>query len=74
MANSGPNTNQAQFFITYRAQPSLDRKYTVFGHVIHGMDTLDRMEKAEVNEKDRPNVDILITGCTIHANPFAAKA
>ena len=33
MANSGPNSNQSQFFITYAAQPSLDLKYTVFGKV-----------------------------------------
>eukprot|EP00699_Malawimonas_sp_californiana_P001137 EC714995.1.p1 GENE.EC714995.1~~EC714995.1.p1 ORF type:complete len:165 (+),score=13.92 EC714995.1:127-621(+) len=74
MANSGPNTNQAQFFITYRPQPSLDKKYTVFGHVIHGNDTLDRMEKVEVGPKDRPKTDIMITGVTIHANPFAERA
>lgn len=33
MANSGPNSNQSQFFFTYAAQPHLDLKYTLFGMV-----------------------------------------
>ncbi|KFM28052.1 Peptidyl-prolyl cis-trans isomerase-like 3 [Auxenochlorella protothecoides] len=48
MANSGPNTNGSQFFITYKAHAHLNGKYTVFGQVIDGMDTLDRMEKVPV--------------------------
>ena len=37
MANSGPNTNKSQFFISYAPQPSLDLKYTAFGKVIDGL-------------------------------------
>ncbi|PHT63250.1 Peptidyl-prolyl cis-trans isomerase-like 3 [Capsicum annuum] len=45
MANSGPNTNGSQFFITYAKQPHLNGLYTIFGKVIHGFEVLDLMEK-----------------------------
>lgn len=35
MANSGPNTNGSQFFITYNRISKLNKQYTVFGRVIH---------------------------------------
>ena len=71
MANSGPNTNASQFFITYGPQPALDLKYTVFGKVIDGFDTLDSLEKVPVSPKYRPLKDIKINYITIHANPLA---
>jgi len=75
MANSGPNTNASQFFITYAKQLHLDLKYTVFGRVIDGMETLDELEKLPVNEKNfRPINDVRIQGVTIHANPVADAA
>lgn len=48
MANSGPNTNGSQFFITYAKQPHLNGLYTIFGKVIHGFEVLDLMEKVNL--------------------------
>jgi cyclophilin family peptidyl-prolyl cis-trans isomerase len=43
MALSGPGTGGSQFFVTITPQPHLDGRYTVFGHVIRGDETLDRL-------------------------------
>eukprot|EP00884_Botryococcus_braunii_P002905 jgi/Botrbrau1/12615/Bobra.0169s0142.1 len=71
MANSGVNTNGSQFFIIYKAQPSLNGKYTIFAHVIDGMEVLDKMEKVPTGASDRPIHDIRLERITIHANPLA---
>lgn len=44
MALAGPDTGGSQFFITYSAQPHLDRRYTVFGRVSQGMDVVDALQ------------------------------
>ncbi|KAF8820305.1 hypothetical protein IE077_000523, partial [Cardiosporidium cionae] len=72
MANQGKvNTNGSQFFITYSRQPHLNGTFTVFGRLIDGLDTLEKMEKEPTGKKNRPLKDILIESVTIHANPIA---
>ncbi|KAL4434993.1 hypothetical protein ABPG74_017749 [Tetrahymena malaccensis] len=71
MANSGPNTNLSQFFITYSKQNHLNGLYTTFGKVIDGWEALDLMEKEPVDANDKPLNEIKINKVTIHANPIA---
>ena len=51
MANSGPKTNKSQFFLTYAKHNTLDMKYTVFGKMIDGEETLDAIEKVLIDPK-----------------------
>nr|CAH7713098.1 unnamed protein product [Callosobruchus chinensis] len=70
MANSGKNTNGSQFFITFRSCRQLDNKHTIFGRVVGGMETLNEMEKIEVDNKDRPIEDIILLQAQIFVNPY----
>lgn len=60
MANSGPNTNGSQFFMTLAPTPWLDGKHTIFGRVKSGLRVLQRMGMVRTHGGDRPAEDVRI--------------
>ncbi|VDO24397.1 unnamed protein product [Haemonchus placei] len=70
MANKGTNTNQSQFFITFRPCKYLDKKHSVFGRVVGGQDTLNSIEKVETEGGDTPKEPVVFMRAEVFVDPF----
>mgnify|MGYP006413539559 CR=1 FL=1 len=71
-ANSGPHSNKSQWFVTFADCEHLNRKHTIFGRVVGGLEVLDKLEAVEIGVGDRPKAlgSCLVLGTRIFVDPF----
>ncbi|MEO7144396.1 MAG: peptidylprolyl isomerase [Bryobacteraceae bacterium] len=73
MANSGPDTNGSQFFITEAPYPSLNAGYTIFGQVVEGQELVGKIARVPRNAQDKPLTPVRIISITFR-HVYAAPA
>ncbi|MDA2808213.1 peptidylprolyl isomerase [Nocardiopsis suaedae] len=66
MANSGPDTNGSQFFITTAPAEHLNGRHTVFGEVTEGQEVVDAISEVETDGADKPVEDVVLESVEIH--------
>src|SRR5881275_1893734 len=65
MANSGPNTNGSQIFITVAPTTWLTGNHTIFGEVVEGQDVANKISELPKGAQDRPKTDVVVKSVTI---------
>ena len=60
-----PNSAGSQFFIMHEDAPHLDGQYAAFGHVVEGIEVVDKIANSKTNFRDKPLEDVVIESITI---------